>query len=170
MSVSPSPDPIPSTPSRRSLVGGIFLGVAALATGAVALAGAFLSNALRQRHGRPWVRIGKAEDLDAETFRPYVLRVPHTHAWVREQQAVTVYIKDFYPKEPLALLATCTHLGCAARWVKETSRFLCPCHGGQYDAQGAVVAGPPPRPLARCEVKIEDEICFVRLPGEETAA
>jgi len=155
-------------PSRRSLLGGVVAGVAALTTGGVALAGAFLTNALRQQAGRPWVRIGKAEDLDAETFRSYVLRVPHTHAWVSEQRVVTVYIKDFYPKEPLALLATCTHLGCAVKWEQQESQFQCPCHGGQYDAEGAVTGGPPPRPLARCEVKIEDEICFVRLPGRDT--
>lgn len=50
----------------------------------------------------------------------------------------------------------CTHLACAVYWDKETGRLTCPCHEGYFDVQtGLVVAGPPPRPLARIELRIE---------------
>jgi cytochrome b6-f complex iron-sulfur subunit len=49
--------------------------------------------------------------------------------------------------ELVALSAVCTHLGCIVQWEKTTQDFLCPCHGGHYSADGAVTAGPPPKPL-----------------------
>jgi cytochrome b6-f complex iron-sulfur subunit len=45
--------------------------------------------------------------------------------------------------------AVCTHLGCIVQWQKNQDRFLCPCHGGQFSAQGAVLGGPPPKPLEK---------------------
>jgi cytochrome b6-f complex iron-sulfur subunit len=47
-----------------------------------------------------------------------------------------------------ALSAVCTHLGCIVQWQQDKEQFLCPCHGGQFSAEGTVIAGPPPRPLA----------------------
>lgn len=51
--------------------------------------------------------------------------------------------------ELIALSAVCTHLGCIVQWESEKQDFLCPCHGGRYTEDGAVVSGPPPRPLSR---------------------
>ena len=65
--------------------------------------------------------------------------------------------------EPFALSGVCTHLGCLVRWHRTMNRFRCPCHQGQYDISGAVVAGPPPAPLKRLDLKIENEKVFVGL-------
>jgi len=48
-----------------------------------------------------------------------------------------------------ALVTTCSHLGCGVSWDAGRKAFLCPCHGGVYGSDGAVLAGPPPRPLTR---------------------
>jgi cytochrome b6-f complex iron-sulfur subunit len=50
---------------------------------------------------------------------------------------------------------TCTHLGCTVNWQAAQNRFVCPCHGSQYDNQGRVVQGPAQRslPLAAVVVK-----------------
>lgn len=45
-----------------------------------------------------------------------------------------------------SISSICTHLGCN---VKRTAGgFECPCHGSKYDANGRVVSGPAPKPLA----------------------
>ncbi|MBZ5647423.1 MAG: ubiquinol-cytochrome c reductase iron-sulfur subunit [Acidobacteriia bacterium] len=49
-----------------------------------------------------------------------------------------------------AISTTCTHLGCAVGRSKDG--FACPCHGSRFDANGDVVGGPAPRPLAWLEV------------------
>jgi Rieske Fe-S protein len=44
----------------------------------------------------------------------------------------------------------CTHLSCAVYYEKQGQRLACPCHQGYFSAKdGAVLQGPPPRPLPR---------------------
>ena len=62
-----------------------------------------------------------------------------------------------------ALAPVCTHLGCLVGWQRPSERFVCPCHGGQYDINGKVVAGPPPTSLNRLPLKIENGKVLVGL-------
>jgi cytochrome b6-f complex iron-sulfur subunit len=48
-----------------------------------------------------------------------------------------------------ALSDVCTHNGCTVSYSGGSSQFVCPCHGGTYDASGNVVSGPPPSALAK---------------------
>lgn len=41
----------------------------------------------------------------------------------------------------------CMHLGCPVQ--ASNTGFICPCHGGAYNQDGARTAGPPVRPLDR---------------------
>lgn len=44
----------------------------------------------------------------------------------------------------------CTHLSCAVYYAREKNRLECPCHEGYFSVNtGAVLQGPPPRPLPR---------------------
>jgi len=54
-----------------------------------------------------------------------------------------------------ALSPVCSHLGCLVNWHRKKGQFLCPCHGGKYDIEGNVIAGPPPRPLTRLPMKLD---------------
>ena len=66
---------------------------------------------------------------------------------VKERFAV---VRDQHAASGLAALATtCSHLGCGVSWDPGRNAFLCPCHGGVYGPDGAVLAGPPPKPLTR---------------------
>jgi len=59
------------------------------------------------------------------------------------------------------LSATCSHLGCLVNYHKDKGEFICPCHGGRYDLKGMNIAGPPPAPLSRFPVKMQDGMIFV---------
>lgn len=50
--------------------------------------------------------------------------------------------------EKYALNAVCTHLGCVVPWNVAENKFMCPCHGSQYDSTGKVIRGPAPKSLA----------------------
>lgn len=44
----------------------------------------------------------------------------------------------------------CTHLSCPVHFSPATKRLECPCHEGSFSLEtGAVIKGPPPRPLPR---------------------
>lgn len=58
--------------------------------------------------------------------------------------------------------AVCTHLGCVVPWNVSEEKFMCPCHGSQYNAEGKVVRGPAPLSLAlaHADVTEEDKVVF----------
>jgi Rieske Fe-S protein len=62
---------------------------------------------------------------------------------------------------PTVFSAVCSHLGCLVSYQKEKREFVCPCHGGRYDLTGKNIAGPPPAPLKRLPVKMQDGIMLV---------
>jgi cytochrome b6-f complex iron-sulfur subunit len=58
--------------------------------------------------------------------------------------------------------AVCTHLGCVVPWNASENKFMCPCHGSQYDETGKVVRGPAPLSLAlvHADVTEDDKLVF----------
>ncbi|KAI0527298.1 hypothetical protein KFK09_002897 [Dendrobium nobile] len=63
--------------------------------------------------------------------------------------------------------AVCTHLGCVVPWNSAENKFICPCHGSQYNYQGKVVRGPAPLSLALAHADIDEgKVLFV--PWVET--
>ena len=61
--------------------------------------------------------------------------------------------------ENYGLNAVCTHLGCVVPWNSGENRFICPCHGSQYDNTGKVVRGPAPLSLGLVHAAVvEDKV------------
>lgn len=56
-----------------------------------------------------------------------------------------------------ALSAVCTHLGCLSAWKPETGTIACPCHGTAFRRDGAVMAGPAPKPLPWLKLWLNDD-------------
>ena len=53
--------------------------------------------------------------------------------------------------------AVCTHLGCVVPWNASENKFMCPCHGSQYNSEGKVVRGPAPESLALAHATVADD-------------
>ncbi len=64
-------------------------------------------------------------------------------------------IKDGPQIAEYGISPICTHLGCTVEWKLEKNRFVCPCHGSEYDSQGRVVHGPAQRSLPLITVVIK---------------
>jgi cytochrome b6-f complex iron-sulfur subunit len=71
-------------------------------------------------------------------------------------------VKDF------GINAVCTHLGCVVPWNKAANKYMCPCHGSQYDPNGKVVRGPAPLSLALAHINIDEGNKVVFTPWTET--
>ena len=54
----------------------------------------------------------------------------------------------------MALYKVCTHLGCLYNWNTQENKFICPCHGSQFQGNGDYIQGPAPRSLDRFVVEI----------------
>ncbi len=68
-----------------------------------------------------------------------------TPAWVVHAAANTF----------VAFAAACTHAGCPVQFDATAVQFVCPCHGGMFDARtGQVLSGPPPSPLPSIPVHV----------------
>ena len=65
-------------------------------------------------------------------------------------------VKEDATLEQYAINAVCTHLGCVVPWNRAANKFMCPCHGSQYDPTGKVVRGPAPLSLALAHADVED--------------
>lgn len=89
----------------------------------------------------PIVSVKKQPEMD----RPWE-NVPSTRAWLKRDQAGV-----------MALVATCTHLGCEVRYHPEKKQWECPCHGSIYDEEGRPISGPAPQALPRVAVEIKQD-------------
>lgn len=56
----------------------------------------------------------------------------------------------------------CTHLSCRVSWKEDRSEYICPCHDAQFDIEGQVMGGPPPKPLNEYPVEIEDGNIYIQ--------
>jgi Rieske Fe-S protein len=57
--------------------------------------------------------------------------------------------------------AVCTHMGCIVNQITD-GRIDCPCHGSEYSiTDGAVLAGPAPKPLPAKSFKVTGDSIFL---------
>ncbi len=68
-----------------------------------------------------------------------------------------IIVKEDKSIADFGLNAVCTHLGCVVPWNPNENKFMCPCHGSQYNSEGKVVRGPAPLSLALVHAAVEDD-------------
>ncbi len=77
-------------------------------------------------------------------------------------------VNDAGELESYGLNAVCTHLGCVVPWNAAQNKFICPCHGSQYDRTGKVVRGPAPLSLALAHTEVSEDGFVEIKPWKET--
>jgi cytochrome b6-f complex iron-sulfur subunit len=80
-----------------------------------------------------------------------------------QKDRVSVVYDPKNSEKLLAVSSKCTHKGCTVNWSNQEKRFICPCHGAIFDANGAVVKGPAKRPLPIYAVKTVDNKILVKI-------
>ena len=126
----------------------------------IPLIGSLVGPALRRKKSH-WAKVARVEALPREqpvdlTFADLTedgyLQVTELHSvWAvkRSLSEVTVF-------SPI-----CPHLGCQYNWQPQSKQFVCPCHNSVFALDGAVLAGPAPRPLDTLSKKIRNGELFV---------
>jgi menaquinol-cytochrome c reductase iron-sulfur subunit len=116
----------------------------------------FIIAPLFRKPPQRWTSLGNVDNYEiGKTVSVTVLDTsPLPWAGVTAKNAV--WLRRVNETTFIAFSANCTHLGCPVRWMEGAKLFLCPCHGGVYYDDGNVAAGPPPTPLFRYGVRVEN--------------
>jgi len=120
---------------------------------------------LKKQQTETWVRLGPTSKVELGVPTLFTFTVLTQTGWIENTEEVSVYVLSTDARTYIAMSNICTHLGCRVRWITEQDQFFCPCHNGVFDMSGNVVAGPPPRPLDRYEVKVENDQLYVLVGG-----
>jgi Rieske Fe-S protein len=139
------------------LLGGISSVIGAIL--AVPLGGFFALPALRRREV-VWSEVGRVDEF-AEGEIKFALLKPLTEPiWPEAAAKMGTFVSRKADGSFDLFHTHCTHAGCPVNWNPAAQRFFSPCHGGVFDSDGRVLAGPPPRPLDRHEWKVENGVLY----------
>lgn len=147
---------------RRSFLGRLGLGLTGLV--GLAVAAPFVSYFLRPARPEPpgWRDVGALEEFPLGSTRKVVYPDPDPDPWEGLSVRNAAWVRREGPERFVAFSTYCTHTGCPVDYVHDAGLFLCPCHGGVFDRDGSVRAGPPPRPLDRAAIRVRDGRVEVR--------
>jgi Rieske Fe-S protein len=166
--------PVPERPwARRTFVVRALGGVGAVLAAAVAIPVAGMAAAPATRGPLRWnalagsvpptprstgfVSLGPLSNFQVgvPTLLPVTVSVD-IGGTVQDAQ-IAVYVVRPHEQSVQILDIHCTHMGCPVAWSQGAKRFLCPCHGGAFTADGHQADGPPPRPLDRYQAIIANQ-------------
>lgn len=140
--------------TRQGFLSWLTVGLSAAIGVVLSAAGAsyFVSPAF-QKDDEDWIDIGSAQGLrpGAPLKVDFVAR--KRDAWAVTEKRSSCWVVAGENSKFTAFDPRCTHLGCPIRWEDAKKQFLCPCHAAVFDDKGAVVSGPPPRPLDQFPIK-----------------
>jgi menaquinol-cytochrome c reductase iron-sulfur subunit len=114
--------------------------------------------------GPVFLDAGPLADIPAGPWRLVPLEIVRGDGWkkTRVRQAVWVRRQSEGEQGITVLSSICPHLGCPINWHPDQSRFLCPCHGGLFDANGRQTGGPPPRSMDPLDFEVRGGHLWVR--------
>lgn len=147
------------TINRRSFFGAL-LGIGVAGMGAI-LAVPVLRYVLypiyEKATGSEWSDVSDASEF-AGSQEPVRKTITFTQrdGWREVVSAQSVYVNRAADGHLEVLSAICPHLGCSVSWQARNGKFVCPCHGGEFKADGQYISGPPPRAMDRLPTQIKD--------------
>jgi len=116
---------------------------------------AYLLSPFLEKKERAWQDMGPLYKYELDTTVAVELEDPSPLRWAGRTARTSAWLRRSETGFT-AFSVHCTHLGCPVNWVDGGKIFLCPCHGGVFDAEGNPVGGPPTYPLQRHHVRVRN--------------
>ncbi len=115
----------------------------------VPVIGYLIDPALKAGGKEAWIAVGKLENIPVGTPTPFSFTRTQVNGWERTGTSYGGFVirKSADPTDIVILSSRCTHLGCSINWKEDAQKFICPCHDANFNKDGKVLDGPPPRPL-----------------------
>jgi len=117
---------------------------------------AYLLSPLIRPSRQLWRGVGRVDSFKIGRTALVALEDPSALEWAGQTARTAAWLRRDSETSFTAFAVNCTHLGCPVNWREEARLFLCPCHGGVYNADGSVAAGPPPHRLLHYEVRVRE--------------
>jgi menaquinol-cytochrome c reductase iron-sulfur subunit len=130
-------------------------GAAVTAMWGVPIIGWVVNPLIRNKESVVWRKVGPVGALKPETPTRFDVPFPPQVTWNVPTDYWVVFAVRYNDGSFKAFSNICTHMQCPVRWLAAQDQFLCPCHGGLYDINGANVGGPPPKPLPQWQHHID---------------
>ena len=103
---------------------------------------------------REWVTIGKPDDFQIGKTVAVTVTDPSSLPWAGVTAKSAVWLRRVSQDSFIAFSVNLDSSRMPSALARGAELFMCPCHGGVYYDDGAVAAGPPPRPLFRYDVRV----------------
>ena len=145
--------------NRRSFMGAL-LGIRSAAMGAllsVPVLRYVLYPLYSKATGTGWSEVGAVGDF-ATAAAPIrkTITFAQRDGWREVVSSQSVYVHRTETGDLRVLSAICPHLGCSVSWQQGQDAFVCPCHGGHFQANGAHISGPPPRGMDELPSRVDN--------------
>lgn len=149
--------------SRRSFLGFLTWAVGGIISAGMAIPAIayIIGPALQESESEERVRLGSATKVELGTPTLFKVTIERQTGWIVNERELSVYVLTDDGRDFVAMSNICTHLGCRVRWIADQEQFFCPCHNATFNKDGSVASGPPPRPLDRFEVQVEEDQLFI---------
>jgi menaquinol-cytochrome c reductase iron-sulfur subunit len=117
---------------------------------------AYLLTPLIRREPGVWLDVGSVDQFRIGETVQVAIEDPSPLPWAGQTAKTAIWLRRDGPAAFTAFAVNCTHLACPVSWQAQAELFLCPCHGGVFYGDGRVAAGPPPGPLPRYDVQVQN--------------
>jgi quinol---cytochrome c reductase iron-sulfur subunit, bacillus type len=143
-------------PERRSFLGLISgLIVAGISTVLGVTIGRYsISPAFSTSNEQDWTDLGSLDEFAEGKLVKKNVIVSQDAAWGKFQTQRSVWV--IRKGESVNVFSgVCPHLGCSVN--TRADKFICACHGSEWNVEGSTLTGPTPRGLDTLEFRVEDK-------------
>jgi len=142
-------------PERRSFLGLISgLAVAGISTVLGVTIGRYsVSPAFSASNEQDWTDLGSLDEFAGGKLVKKNVIVSQDAGWGKFQTQRSVWVVK--KGETVKVFSgVCPHLGCSVN--TRADKFICACHGSEWNVEGVTQAGPTPRGLDTLEFRVEN--------------
>lgn len=159
-------DPTLHDVSRRDFVKIIMTTLGTIMTGILGIPaiGYLISPATRKPERDAWIALGPLDNYPTGIPIPFNFTRSTINGWEKTVNSYGVFLVREDESRVRVFSNICTHLSCRVSWHDDLQHYVSPCHDGHFNIVGAVISGPPPRPLDEFTTKIEANNLYILYP------
>lgn len=119
-----------------------------------------ISPATKSQKTDDWISLGALDKYEIGNPTLFSFTRTKVNGWEQTTNSYGMYVLRESETKVKVFSNVCTHLSCRVTWFDDSQTFICPCHDAQFDINGDVIYGPPPKPLVQYsgdEIQIDEE-------------